>query len=749
LPTAQTLSQAQLHADTVVLPEHPLVTRVTCTVSTLTVYMRDAAACESWQPDKTIMASAVAPFLCPDPVTGEDGPFVRKLTSVLAVRVGSRVNGAPAFEYDASEADVPEFAYSPALAERAGAITFSTVDVAPAAAFSTLQLSWQPGMPRALIQLQQLRLRDAQLADELLRLAQEARADMSAFTNNGTFDVPTVLERQLAARSIPRRVIDPPTPPRSVPSRIGRAAASAVTVLAVFTDLLDLPDFFNGKLELLKWSGTQPLYSSGGVWLQCKDCRIHVTARPRVDITANAQSLLSAEVSIEGMVSYAYSVAGAITSTPPCIAPTIKPVQVASHTLPRSITVRGVKITLKLTTRLHLEVGFRATGSGQFRSPVVTYQRDVKYGARYDGRWRLIQEVGTTHSVSSPTYKFGGALQVTATPVLSAKAEVWDMWDVTVTLRPTFTFRAFTAIKSPCVAARAADAHELKACPNKVRSDVWLTTRLDVTGSEARIPVSILGYKVFTIYIGKPSSLDVALIDKRLWGDCVRLATSMRMLQPAVSCAPSGCHYVPGNWSVCPVTCGVGIQSRPMACETTAGVALEVDECGATAGLSVPSSSQSCDVACASLGYAHGSLGTTFTSPSAPISLELSGIAVGQRLPFGRVFTVPFVTPTYLVGGDPGLFVGVTSVHPSNGDADVALSLPSRTQSSIRFGPVTDSLTATAEWGLGSNVAGVVRVSTYDPRITMAAARYTPPAASSTNHVLKVIPVRCWQGYAH
>lgn len=260
---------------------------------------------------------------------------------------------------------------------------------------------------------------------------------------------------------------------------------------------------------------------------------------------------------------------------------------------------------------------------------------------------------------------------------------------------------------------------------------------------------------------GLPRQFDRSLVSPTaITGGCLPIPTSGRLLQDGAtaSCASDGCYYTVGNWSVCPVSCGVGRQVRATGCRTAAGVEVGVERCVATPGLVMPTASRDCEVTCPSaMGYALDSSGSSFRV-SGIVPLTLAGLVVGQRFPYGTSFEGAFTAPTFYQGASPGVFIGVVSVAPSDGDVDLAVAVGNADSSSSSsssdgasslswtrssaYGPVPDSLLITpGSWGLESGVNLRVYVSTYDPRVTLSQLNYSPLAAAATDHLLKLIPV--------
>jgi hypothetical protein len=744
---ARPRAQASLLDTVVVLPEHPLVTGVTCTATTLTLALSDAGAAESWAAGHTVMASAAAPWLCPDPATGEVRPFVRQVTAVREVHVAPRVVGAPAFHYDA-HADTDEgFAYSLAFAGRAATFVYDTVDVPAFAAFKHLDFALVRTPPRALSLLADIHAENATLAHELRLAVDEMVRNPAAFSANGTVPLPTALARRLGLSDDHARRLGFWSSATSIVSSVCSSCGSAMRAVGSIASAVvnDGKWVLDGSKQyaLLDWSESTDYYNQGGARVWCHDCRAYVGGGFTAVARFKWAELQSAELSAGGSATFSFGIRGTYTQS--CVTfsrdyPSAYR-QVASFTVP----IFGIPVRFDISGRLVATIAFKGTGTASFRTPSASLSGNVRMGVEYASGWRAIQTFSASRSFQPASWRVTGAVEVTMTPNIDIRLSIWGRWDHVLRLSPSLIFRAMNRVPTSCVTTISSDASNVARCRNQVWADVSYSASMSLTIGGLSVSVSMFGRSITVSVPGLPRTFSSTLVSPTLLtGTCLPIPTSGRLLQaPATSCAAEGCTYTAGAWSVCPVMCGVGLQTRLVGCATASGEPLEVGRCAATPGLTAPAASQNCEVACAHAGYVFGSAGTNFSLPSAVFTLPMRGLVIGQRSRYGRTYPLTLYTPVYMEGVKPGLFAGVVSVPPSNGDVDISLSVNGGAEVlSEKWGPVADSITSTRDTGLASDVPITISVTTWSPNSAMAGLGFNAIPANNTDHHVKIIPVR-------
>lgn len=728
----------------VVLPANLLVSRVTCTVNTLTVAVTDAATTESWLPEVTILVSSAAPWLCPDERDDEAKPFIRMITAVREVLIAPRVMGSHAFRYDAD--DSTEYSYSPTFAGRAATFVFDTHPMPSYAAFKHLDFAYVRTPPRALGLMAEVHAENATLADELRAAVEDMLRDASAFSSNGTVPLPVALARRLGiSEDHVRRLglfgidfnigkafhkaVDVVT--RVVSSVCVSCGAALSIVRALASDGRWTMIDESRRFDFLNWRSSGDFTNSGGVRVWCSDCRATLTGGFTAKAKFKYASLQSSELSVGAAATFSLGIRG--TYNNPCFTRSKEEptswLQVTAFTVP----VFGIPVIFTINTRLVPEFIITGMGTASFASPSISLSSKVRMGVEYVSGWRTINEFSAQKTITEASWKIAGGLHASITPHIDVKLSIYNSWDTVLRLSPSLHFRAITKVPSGCLLTQSGDKDHVAWCGKSVWADTYYSVSLTLSTSGLSVNVPVVGRVGLSPHRWSRDLVSPTAITSR----CLPVPTFGRMLQSATSCAPSGCGYTVGNWSICPVTCGVGTQLRALGCVSAARVDLAVEQCAATPGLVEPDATRTCEVACPATGYTMSSLGSVFTG-SAVVPLTLAGLVVGQRFTYGVVFKRTFTAPTYYQGAAAGIFISVVSVAPSQGNVDVAVAVEGGASDiSNAFGPVADSFFITP---LKSGASLNVSVYTYDPRIELMALGYTPPTATATDHELKLIP---------
>lgn len=470
--------QATLMDSVVVLPANPLVSRVACTVDTLTVAVVDAAASESWLPGVTIMASAAAPWLCPDTRDDEAKPFTRIIMTVQEVRVAPLVTGSASFHYDdATDFSEGGYTYAPSFAGRAATFVFRTAPVPAHAAFKHLDFSYVRTPPRALELFANMQAENATFADELRAALDDMLRDADAFSSNGTVPLHVALARRLGISDDHARRLwwNPISALGSAVTYVGGAVVSAGSavgsaVVNAGTAVVSIASALarDGRWELsgaslglreytfLDWRESTDYYNRGGARVWCNNCRAYLGGGFTAIAKFKYGTLQSAELSVHGSAQFTFGIRG--TYSQACLTVSKEwPTdwrKVTSFTVP----VLGVPVRFSVSARFVPEISLSGTGTASFATPSIDLRASVKMGVEYVSGWRAINDFSNTRSLTPASWRVAGGLQVTITPHIDVSLSIYDAWEHELRLSPSLIFRAITQVPSTCLIGLRSDS---------------------------------------------------------------------------------------------------------------------------------------------------------------------------------------------------------------------------------------------------------------------------------------------------